>query len=158
MNGPMIAVFPMPPYISDTIVMIVMPGIHPLVNDTICTGNRYYANGFDTLPDYTITGYTIFDTNHFYNYYGIDSIIILQLHVHPVDFILIIDTICAGNHYKANGFDTSTIFTITGYTIFDTNKTINQNGCDSIVFLTLYFLPTVSSIHYNDTIVPNCLK
>ena len=148
MNGPMIAVFPMPPTLVDYYGNDVMPGIIQL-NDTIC-GQPYYIMDL-ILPQLHNNRIYYFRYKSFHNYYGIDSIILLQLHVHPADSILIIDTICAGNPYSANGFGTSTNHTITGYTIFDTNKTTNQYGCDSITMLQLFVQP-VDSILITDNI------
>ena len=122
-----------------------------LIADTICAGNHYAVYGFDTSIAYTTSGYTIHDTNFNVNRFGCDSTTMLQLYVQPVDSILIMDTICAGNHYTANGFDILTIYTIAGYTINDTTQTVNKNGCDSTTMLQLYVQP-VDSILIIDTI------
>jgi hypothetical protein len=122
-----------------------------LIIDTICSGGHYANNGFDTLSIYTVTAYTIYDTNQTVNQNGCDSTTMLQLYVQSVDSILIIDTICSGGHYANNGFDTLSIYTVTAYTIYDTNQTINQNGCDSTTMLQLY-VQSVDSILIIDTI------
>ncbi|NLE62751.1 MAG: hypothetical protein GX612_02800, partial [Bacteroidales bacterium] len=127
---------------SITIIQLTVLAVDSiLIKDTICCGSHYTFNGFDTLSKYTVSGYIIYDTNQNINQEGCDSISMLQLTVFPVDSVFIIDTICAGNHYTHHGFDTITIFTNNGYTIFDTNKTANKNGCDSVTILILSVLP-----------------
>jgi hypothetical protein len=92
---------------------------------------------------YTTTGYTVFDTNLNTNQNSCDSFTILQLFILAVDSILIKDSICAGGHYTSMGFDTLTMYTTTAYTIYDTNQSVNQNGCDSTTILQLYVLRSI---------------
>jgi len=112
-----------------------------LILDTICAGVTYAKYDFTEPTIYTLTGYTIYDTNQTVNQYGCDSTTMLTLWVRPVDSILIIDSICAGNDYTLNGFNIKTIATYEGYVIYDTNKTVNIEGCDSTTMLTLYVNP-----------------
>ena len=114
-------------------------------------GIRYPLNGFDTMTFHTLNSYIIYDTNQNINSNGCDSITMLALTVLPVDSVIITDTICAGFSYSLPGFHITTIYTTTGYNIYDTLQSVNQNGCDSTTMLQLYVLP-IDSILIFDTI------
>ena len=65
---------------------------------------------------------------------GCDSIVTLILTVNPVDSIHFDEeTVCAGGEYAAHGFNYTAEYTTTGYVHYDTIRTQNENGCDSIV-------------------------
>ena len=100
---------------------------------SICPGEVYADNGFEeTEPGiYIDTLQTI---------YGCDSIVRLDLTVHPAYNDTILAYICEGEVYNQNGFylDTDTVITRRGQTIY---------GCDSVVTLILKV-----GASYSDTI------
>jgi gliding motility-associated-like protein len=99
----------------------------------ICSGDVYADNGFNESETgiYVDTLQTI---------YGCDSIVRLDLTVHPAYNDTILAYICEGEVYNQNGFylDTDTVITRRGQTIY---------GCDSVVTLIL----KVGAL-YSDTI------
>lgn len=101
------------------------------LNDAICAGNRYTANGFDTL--FTQPGhYTLTNVNQ--NAFGCDSTTTLELTVHPILVTEINTAICFNESYPFNGQD----LTEAG-TYFDTLT--SMNNCDSIIALHLTIYP-----------------
>ena len=71
---------------------------------------------------------------------GCDSIVKLNLTIHPVFDTLIVDSVCYGSSYTLNGFDENEAGTYTQYL-----TTIN--GCDSIVRLRLSLMKYVDTIY-----------
>ncbi|NLE62483.1 MAG: hypothetical protein GX612_01410, partial [Bacteroidales bacterium] len=131
---------------SITILSLYIRPIDTLhIIDSICSGARYTAYGFDKYTSISLTSYTIYDTNVSINKYGCDSLTYLSLTVLPADLVYIYDTICAGQHYNINGFDTVALLTDIKYDISDTNYNINKNGCDSTTILHLTVLPVYIS-------------
>lgn len=113
------------------------------LNDAICAGNRYTANGFDTL--FTQAGdYTLTNTDQ--NAYGCDSVTTLYLTVYPIPETEINMAICFNESYPFNGQN----LTEAG-TYFDTLA--SANSCDSIVTLHLTVYP-----EKRDTIVAHICK
>ena len=85
---------------------------------------------------------------------GCDSLINLNVTVHPEDDILIVDTICAGGRYTLHNFDVQTTASVLRNVIlFDSIMSVNQFGCDSITRLSLHVNP-LDSIYIQDTICP----
>lgn len=115
------------------------------ITDTICFGSSYYENGFFFdepevgIYDSTITMASVF---------GCDSIVSLELTVAPVYDTLIFDTICFGEDYHGNGFDT--INPEAGVILMANNMT-GVAGCDSIVTLNLFVAPAYH-FDFTDTI------
>ena len=116
-----------------TLKLFVNPIYSASYNATICEGNTYNLNGFNesTAGTYTQNLQTV---------NGCDSIINLNLIVNPSYDTVIIASICSGETYTLNGFNTSS----SGSNI-QFQQTIN--GCDSILYLNLIVNPT-----YNNTI------
>ncbi len=116
-----------------TLKLFVNPIYSASYNATICEGNTYNLNGFNesTAGTYTQNLQTV---------NGCDSIINLNLIVNPSYDTVIIASICSGETYTLNGFNTSS----SGSNI-QFQQTIN--GCDSILYLNLIINPT-----YYDTI------
>ena len=121
-------------YNCDSTVVLhltVNPSYSVTLNDAICVGNRYTANGFDTLfnqaGDYTLT-------NVNQNAYGCDSVTTLLLTVYPISETEINMAICFDESYPFNGQN----LTETGI-YFDTLTSIHN--CDSIVALHLTVYP-----------------
>ena len=126
---------------STTVLHLI---VHPRTNtnftQTLCIGERYNENGFDVLA--SVPG-TFTYTQHLYTTFGCDSMVTVQITVNPTHQIVLNDTICAGNAYTLNGFDTT--FTEAGlYTL--TNLGQNVYGCDSTTTLNLRVWP---SYHYS---------
>ncbi|NLJ82616.1 MAG: hypothetical protein GX330_05765, partial [Bacteroidales bacterium] len=131
-------------YGCDSITRIelwVRPVGSVLIEDTICASESYTLYDFNISTTYTTTGYMIYDTNETVNQYGCDSITMLSLWVRPVDSIDFTATVCAGEHYMSNGFDILTVLKDEPYVIYDTNRTTNIEGCDSITTLELTVNP-----------------
>ena len=121
--------------------------------ETVCAGGEYEAHGFQYTAEYTTTGYVHYDTIRTQNANGCDSIVTLILTVNPVDSIHFDEeTVCAGGEYAAHGFNYTAEYTTTGYVHYDTIRTNNANGCDSIVTLILTVNP-VDSIHFDEETV-----
>lgn len=101
--------------------------VYSNINDTICQGQTYlfFGNNLTTEGLYSHT-IAVSQTK--------DSIIKLQLKVNPTYSIIIYDSICEGQTYTQNGFNTDTagIFTQS----LQTTK-----GCDSIINLHLLVNP-----------------
>jgi hypothetical protein len=97
------------------------------VNIAICDGESHLQGS----SVYSDTG-TYQDT--FSNQFGYDSIVVLNLMVHPVDTTSISANICAGESF---GIGTS-VYTFEGSYI---DTLLNQYGCDSVVQLELEVLP-----------------
>ena len=113
------------------------------LEDAICAGNPYIANGFDTL--FTQAGeYTL--TNTDLNTYGCDSVTTLHLTVYPIPQTEINTAICFNESYPFNGQS----LTAAG-TYFDTLA--SAHNCDSIVTLHLTVYP-----EKRDTIVAHICK
>jgi N-acetylneuraminic acid mutarotase len=115
-----------------TLNLTVNPMKTSSFNATICSNQIYTWNGIDetTSGNYLDTFTTIL---------GCDSIVTLNLTVHPVEGSIIKATICYNQFYTWNGIDQTT----TGYYL-DTLTT--ALGCDSIVTLDLNVIyPDTSS-------------
>ena len=118
---------------DSTIVLHVTVNPKSIValTDEICAGNRYQANGFDTL--FTEAGvFTL--TNLDQNVYNCDSTTTMTLTVWPNLASSIDTTLCFGSSFDFNG----KVLDIAGIYV-DTLQTIH--GCDSVVTLTLDFYP-----------------
>jgi gliding motility-associated-like protein len=101
------------------------------ITTSICDGESFLFNGL-----YLSTAGTYVDT--LTNANGCDSIATLVLTVLPVPVTNLSESICQGETYAFNGF----LYSISGVYV-DTLTTFQ--GCDSIVTLELYVIPSVSS-------------
>mgnify|MGYP004508475663 FL=1 len=100
-------------------------------NADICHGQTYTENGFNA--DSTGTYYQRLQTSH-----GADSIVVLNLVVHPTYDDTVRAAICQGETYSLYGFNETTAGT---YTHADTS----QYGCDSLFTLVLTVNPVYST-------------
>ena len=105
-----------------TLNLTVRPTSSSIINETICNNQTYLFNG-ENLN----TAGTYIDT--FINSNGCDSVVTLNLIIHPTTTGSDVVTICTGQTYLFNG----EVLNATGI-YFDT--IVNSFGCDS--FLTLY--------------------
>jgi gliding motility-associated-like protein len=113
-----------------TLNLIVHPPQYTAFTDSICDGQTYTWNG----QTYTATGsYTQTLTSAVT---GCDSIVTLNLIVHPTQYTAFTDSICDGQTYTWNG----QTYTATGY--YTQTLTSAVTGCDSIVTLNLIVHPT----------------
>ena len=112
--------------------------VHPTYNDTIaaeiCDNEVYTQFGFNVLEQ-------VVYTQHLQSIYGCDSLVTLNLIVHPTFNDTIAAEICDNEGYTQFGFNTSEA----GY---HTQTLQRENGCDSVIVLNLLVHPT-----FNDTIV-----
>ena len=113
-----------------TIHLVVNPSYDYTHTAQICDGQAYFSNGFNESEN----GFYI---HNFQSIYGCDSIVRLNLTVHPVYDTTISASICYGDTYSQYGFSIST------------SGSYAQNlstiaGCDSIVHLQLSVNPTYS--------------
>lgn len=126
----------------DSIVYLDLT-LNPTYNDTIyaeiCNGSVYDSNGFND----SITG---FYTLQLQTLKGCDSIVNLNLIVHPTYNDTIFAHICEGEIYSSYGFNER----VTG---FYTQNLQTIMGCDSIVNLNL-----IVGEKYNDTIFADICK
>ncbi|MDR1553867.1 MAG: IgGFc-binding protein, partial [Prevotellaceae bacterium] len=126
-----------------TLNLIVRPSYNDTLIREICLGESYEDTDFNLTP--TDTG-TVYDSRNLKTALNCDSIITLQLTVHPVYDTTIYATICLGGSYEDDNFDT--IPTQAGIVIDSVNTPTVIGGCDSIIRLHL----TVNQT-YNDTII-----
>ncbi len=106
------------------------------IEDEICYGENYYENGF-TFQKPAVGEYE--DSLILQSSAGCDSIVRLNLTVRPSYNYNYIDTICFGENYSEHGFRIiePNVGMIKDSLIFTTKK-----GCDSILRLRLYVLPS----------------
>ncbi len=111
--------------------------VHPTFNDTItaeiCDNEVYTQFGFNVSEQGVYT-------QHLQSIHGCDSLVTLNLLVHPTYNDTITAEICDNETYTQFGFNTSEA----GY---HTQTLQSINGCDSLITLNLLVHPT-----YNDTI------
>jgi len=109
-----------------TLYLTVHPVYDTTLYDTICQGNSYSNYGF-SLPSGT-SGGTF--TKTYSTIHGCDSIVTLNLHVHPVYLFSETQHICQGDSISFRGrwLHTSGVY-------YDSLTTVH--GCDSIYRLTL---------------------
>lgn len=111
--------------------------VYNIIIDTNCQNDSYnfYGNYLLSAGTYYRT-YSLSPTK--------DSIIVLHLSFNPTYSINIYDTICDGETYTQNGFNTNTY----GYHMLSLQTT---KGCDSVIHLYLTINPN-KSFSFNDTI------
>ncbi len=111
--------------------------------DTICSGNSFTFGGhiFTTPGIYKDT----LQTDH-----GCDSIVILNLALHPIDSTPLYDTICPNSSLSFGGQSYSQ-----AGVYYDTLT--NAHGCDSIVILNLALYPAASTNLYDTLITGDTL-
>lgn len=111
-----------------TLVLHILPEYQSSVSVVICDGESYSFNG----ALFGASGTYIFELQAVN---GCDSVVTLNLVVNPKSETQINATICKGEIYQFNGAE----YTETG---IYANVFNNQNGCDSVVTLSLTVLPT----------------
>ena len=130
-------------YGCDSIVrlnLIVNPTYDITITESICEGDDYTENGF-IFENKPAGNY--FDTLFLNTVLGCDSIVRLNLTVHPTYDTLIIDTICEGYDYMDYNFN------IINPSDGVHNKIQNLStiyGCDSIVRLNLTVNPSYDTL------------
>ncbi len=107
--------------------LVVHQHVRTEFNAEICANKRYTEHGFDT--NITGTYYQRLQTSH-----GADSIVVLNLVVHPTYDDTLRAAICQGETYTFYGFNETTAGT---YTHADTSR----YGCDSLFTLVLTVNP-----------------
>ena len=107
--------------------LVVHQHVRTEFNAEICVNERYTEHGFDT--NITGTYYQRLQTSH-----GADSIVVLNLVVHPTYDDTVRAAICQGETYSLYGFNETTAGT---YTHADTSR----YGCDSLFTLVLTVNP-----------------
>ena len=128
-----------------TLVLTVIPSTHTTVTDESCQRAPYQANGFDLAAEELGTvGVHTFE--RVYTTSGCDSIVNLQLTIHPVYEIDFEDVVCEGSAYNLHGFDVTTVQTLGVSDVDMTQHLQSQNGCDSIVNLYLRVVDTSIAI------------
>ncbi len=98
-----------------------------ILNQSICEGSTYSFHG--TPISQAGTYYHTVSSQA-----GCDSVLELNLSIFPIDSIILSHSVCAGNTYDFHGQTLSSSGTY--YHIFS-----NQNGCDSVIVLTLNVNP-----------------
>ena len=128
-----------------TLVLTVIPSTHTTVTDESCQHQPYQENGFDLAAEELGTvGVHTFERVYTTN--GCDSIVTLQLMIHPVYEIDFEDVVCEGSAYNLHGFDVTTVQTLGVSDVNMTQHLQSQNGCDSIVNLYLRVVDTSIAI------------
>ncbi|MBO4613728.1 MAG: T9SS type A sorting domain-containing protein [Bacteroidales bacterium] len=103
------------------------------LNEHICEGEASTTPGFEGRLDAGIDTLQLVATN------SCDSIVILRLEVGRIDNVALVDSVEVDTDYSNYGFDLAAIHDDGEYTF--TNTLVNNEGCDSIVTLTLKVLP-----------------
>lgn len=116
------------------------------LNAHICDGESYDDNGFEGRVDAGIDTLRLVATNH------CDSIVVLRLEVGRIDHIEITDSIEIETEYNANGFEIDAFQKEGEYSF--TKTLSNEEGCDSIVTLTLKVIPKPIT----DEAIPETIK
>jgi hypothetical protein len=112
---------------SVDIEVVVHPTFNETIQESICEGNVYTLNGVD----YNTSGTYV---EIFASINGCDSIVTLQLTVHPSFNNVQTITLCEGESYEIAG----TVYTIST-TISETLQ--SEFGCDSLITTELIFNP-----------------
>lgn len=124
----------------DSVVVLTLY-VHDLntteLSDAVCQNEAYNRYGFQNIS--TAEAGTFTYTQVVPTQYGCDSTVVLTLTVNPVYDLQFAETICLGERYNENGFDT--LPQTAGICTVVENLT-TDNGCDSIRTLTLNVLPT----------------
>ncbi len=120
-----------------TLDLTVLPSSDTLIYASVCEGTIFEMNG----TFYTDSGVY---TDTLVNRYGCDSIVALDLTVHPVTHTFLTETICEGDSL------------VTGNAVYKTegvytDSFVSQFGCDSVVELELTVLPLHDTTLYVET-------
>ncbi len=119
-------------------IRILSLRVHPvydtLLYDTVCQGDSYRKYGF-SLSSVQSDG---LHTLPLLSRWGCDSVVRLQLTVHPVYHTLLYDSICPSVRYDKYGFKLTDITE----SLTRTRRLSTIYGCDSLVTLELYVHPT----------------
>ncbi len=119
-------------------IRILSLRVHPvydtLLYDTVCQGDSYRKHGF-SLSSVQFDG---LHTLPLLSRWGCDSVVRLQLTVHPVYHTLLYDSICPSVRYDKYGFKLTDITE----SLTRTRRLSTIYGCDSLVTLELYVYPT----------------
>jgi hypothetical protein len=94
-------------YDCDTLMTLFLTVVRAdsiTIKDEICVGEPYYINGFGLEEQNTAGTFYFTHDPPLQNQYGCDSIVTLELTVHPHKDTTIYDTICAGETYSGYGF------------------------------------------------------
>ncbi len=112
------------------------------VEADICTGDSFLYNGIN----YSVEGnYEI----HLKNSHGCDSLILLSINVIPTHYFILQESICKDSSYHI----ADTLFTTAGQHLI---HLISNDGCDSLISLTLAFeIINTSVIIQNNTLISN---
>jgi len=115
-----------------TLHLEIHPRSYTEVTDTLCEGEVYLFGG----EVYTASGVY---SQVFTNRYGCDSVVTLNLTVHPVYDILLEETICEGDSVVVGdmGYKETGIYE---------NFLTSQYGCDSLVILDLLVHPVYDTV------------
>ena len=128
-----------------TLNLTVDSATYTTIQDTVCYGKAYTKHGlYFTLYEEGMSR----DTLHYLRSTGCDSIIYLEIWVHPSPVITIYDTICQNSHYKDHDFDTIPI--IAGKMTI-TRVLPSKHNCDSTVILNLLVNPVVVNMISDET-------
>lgn len=119
------------------------------LKETICQGGTYNKNGFQIAAN---DCGLFFDTIHFSNLQGCDSLITLQLTVLPMHHDTIYARICQNESYFDNGFNVAS-YQNTGTHYFNRNVS-DEGGCKSTLCLNLQ-VDSVYQLSMVDSICPN---
>lgn len=103
------------------------------LNEHICEGEASSTPGFEGRLDAGIDTLQLVATN------SCDSLVVLRLEVGRIDNVEFSDSIEIDSVYSNHGFELAAITNDGTYTF--TNTFVNNEGCDSIVTLTLKVLP-----------------
>ena len=127
-----------------TLILQVEPDYHPIIQDEICEGEAYTKNGFN-IPAEEVLPPMITRELHLQTACHCDSIVELQLTVHPAYHKNLYDAVCQGEAYSKNGFDIPAEEVLPPYLTREHTLT-TEKGCDSTVILNLTVYPIYDNI------------
>lgn len=124
----------------DSIVVLylnVLPNVTDEYSASSCDSYTWNNNTYTESGDYV----QVFDAIN-----GCDSTVTLHLVINTIQLTTILDTICQGGIYIENGFIFAPPQTNDLQTIEDERTLVSQNGCDSIISLSLSIIDTTLQI------------
>ena len=130
---------------SNTVFVEVAPNSSDTIMAEVCQGEPYQENGFDILVDQTAeAGEYMFEQHYATGH--CDSAVFLLLMVNPVAAEFVEAIVCEGDGYYENGFSISSQETIGEREFTRVQILQTENGCDSVVQLTLMVIDTAIRI------------
>ena len=129
--------------------LFVLPSEIITCDTALCKGDFFEGYGLTLMSD-TMTPGSYQYANVYQNQYGCDSMVTVNLTIHPVYDIRLDVDICQGENYNQYGFQFNTDTMQVG-THEMVHEEVTSMGCDSVFLLNVNLLPS-SQTFFSDTI------